>query len=71
MPPCLFPYLVQDLNLKLGLGLPDSPKCLFLTALNSIKESLAQNIKLLGLDVAILTEPNAKEILSSKEGRRQ
>ena len=67
MPPCLFPYVVSDLNEKLNLGLTDSPKCLFMTALNSVKESLANNILSLGLNAAILTGSNAAELLSSKE----
>ena len=58
--------MVSDLNQKLNLGLSDSPKCLFLTALNSVKDSLYHKIMSMGLDVGILTKSNAAEMLNSK-----
>ena len=57
---------MEDLNNKLNLKLSDSPKCLFLTALNSIKDNLAQKMNSLGLHAAVMTSNNAAEVLNSK-----
>ena len=50
----------------LNLGLPENPKVLILTALNSIKDSLAENMMCLGLDASVLTIGNAKQVLESQ-----
>ena len=65
LPGCLFPYLVEELKANLDLNLPANPKCLFLTPLNSIRDSLSKNMKSLGLDAEILTKSNAVEVLKS------
>ena len=69
LPPCLFPYPVEELNSMLSLDFVRSPKCLLLTALNSIRDSLAQKLQSLGLGAEILSVSNADEILESKEAK--
>jgi hypothetical protein len=59
--------LVEDLNNTHNLGLPDFPKCLFLSALNSIKDSLAANMVNLGLGAEVLTAANTESVLKSEE----
>ena len=66
LPPCLFPYLVEDLKMHHDVDLPSCPKCLFVTALNSIKGSLSMKLSKLGLDAEIITKENADELLTSK-----
>ena len=48
------------------MGLPELPKCLFVTALNSLRESLSMSMKTLGFDAEIITLTNCKSILKSK-----
>ena len=48
------------------MGLPERPKCLFVTALNSLRESLSKNMKTLRFDSEIITPTNCKAILKSK-----
>ena len=69
LPQCLFPYLVEELNSVQTTGLSLTPKGLFLTALNSIKNSLAQNMKSFGLNTAVLSVSNATEVVKCKSVR--
>ena len=66
LPPCLFPFIVQELNRSITL-LVKNPKCIFLTALNSIKESLANKMNFLGLKSTVLTSENCKDASKSEE----
>ena len=65
MPPCIFPYLVEDLR-KDCLDLPLYPKCLFVTALNSLKSSLSNKMSQLGLEAEVVSQQNVEQILNSK-----
>ena len=65
LPPCMFPYVIEEINRR-GVCLIENPKCIFLTALNSIKDSLAKNMCSIGLAATVLTSDNCKEVLKSK-----
>ena len=58
--------MVEELN-KSTVLLVKNPKCIFLTALNSIKDSLADKMNFLGLKSAVLTSDNCKDVLKSEE----
>ena len=62
----MFPFVVEELN-KSTVLLVKNPKCIFLTALNSIKDSLADKMNFLGLKSAVLTSDNCKDVLKSEE----
>ena len=62
----MFPYVVEALSIEQNLAFVSRPKCLFLTALNSIRDSLAENMNKLGLDAVILTLENCKEVVQSE-----
>ena len=64
LPVVIYPQILRSLN-KLGYKFPSQPKVLFVTALNSLKLSLVNNVKSLGLDAEAVTSENLQDLLSS------
>ena len=64
LPAVIYPYILKELN-KLGYKFPVDPKAIFVTALNSIKVSLVNNVKNMGIDAVAVTSENIKEIIDS------
>ena len=58
--------MVADLRDTHSLDLPLRPKCLFITALNSIKDSLSQKISDLGLNAEVVIKLNVSEVFKSE-----
>ena len=58
---------MEDLDSKYNLGQPKAPKCLLMTALNSIKQSLLKGLRDTGLQAEALTSENAREVVKSRE----
>ena len=65
LPPVLLPSILNELG-KLGYGhFPETPRVLFVTALNSIQSSLVSNMETLGIKCAALSYTNVNEVLIS------
>ena len=64
LPLIIYPDILKCLN-SLGYNFPSEPKVLFVTALNSLKESLVNNAKTLGLRAEAVTSDNLEGLLSS------
>ena len=65
LPIVIFPELLKCLN-SYGYSFPPQPKVLFVTALNSLKESLVNNTKTLGLNAEAVTGDNLESLLKSE-----
>ena len=61
--------MVADLRDTHSLDLPLLPKCLFITALNSLKDSLSKKISDLGLKTEVVTTLNVSEVFKSESVR--
>ena len=64
LPAVIFPAILKQLN-SVGYKFPTNPKLLFLTALNSLKLSLVNNVKRLGIDCEAVTRENIQNLLES------
>ena len=64
LPAVIYPDILKYLN-SLGYSFPASPKLLFVTALNSLKLSLVNNVKSIGINCEAVTSENLKELLDS------
>ena len=64
LPTVIYPDILKYLN-TLGYRFPANPKLLFVTALNSLKLSLVNNVKSIGIDCEAVTSENLKELLDS------
>ena len=64
LPIVIYPEILKHLN-SIGYHFPSKPKVLFLTALNSLKLSLVNNVKTLGLNAEAVTSENLEELLNS------
>ena len=60
----IYPSVLKLLT-KIGYSFPSNPKVLFITALNSIKLSLVNNVKAMGIDCEAVTVDNIKILLDS------
>lgn len=69
IPPCLFPYVVDELRVQHSVLASVQPKCLLLTALNSIRDNILMKIRKMGLDVDIVTSGNVNDLTKSKKIR--
>ena len=64
LPAVIFPSILSKLS-SLGYNFPSNPKLLFITALNSLKLSLVNNVKALGIDCEAMTSENVDALLDS------
>ena len=64
LPAVIYPDILKCLN-SFGYSFPSNPKLLFVTALNSLKLSLVNNVKSVGIDCEAVTSENLKELLNS------
>ena len=64
LPAVIFPEILKNLN-RQGYKFPSKPKLLFVTALNSLKLSLVNNTKAIGIDCAAVTTENVRNLLES------
>ena len=64
LPVVIYPEILKFLN-SLGYKYPVNPKLLFVTALNSLKLSLVNSTKALGVDCESVTSENIGELLKS------
>ena len=64
LPTVIYPRVLRKLN-GVGYTFPSNPKVLFITALNSIKLSLVNNVKAIGIDCEAATIENIKNLLQS------
>ena len=64
LPAVIYPEILKFLN-SLGYNFPLNPKLLFITALNSLKLSLVNNVKALGIDCEAVTSENLESLLIS------
>ena len=64
LPIIIFPDILKCLNSS-GYNFPKNPKVLFVTALNSLKESLVNNAKTLGLQAEAVTSENLESLIKS------
>ena len=64
LPIIIYPDILKCLN-SFGYNFPKDPKVLFVTALNSLKESLVNNAKTLGLHAEAVTSDNLESLLKS------
>ena len=64
IPPVLYP-LVQKALVKFGYTVPQKPKVLFVTALNSLQISLIGNLKAIGINCQAVTSSNVQGLLES------
>ena len=64
MPAVIYPDVLKFLN-SLGYDFPSNPKLLFVTALNSLKMSLVNHVKSIGISCEAVTSENLKELLTS------
>ena len=60
----IFPDILKCLH-SFGYSFPSNPKLLFVTALNSLKMSLVNNVKSIGVSCEAVTSENLKELLTS------
>ena len=65
LPPCLFPYIAEDLRRRHSVEVPVNPKCLMVTALNSIRGNMAVKLTNLGLAVRVVTSENVESVCQS------
>ena len=64
LPIVIYPDILKCLN-RFGYNFPKEPKVLFVTALNSLKQSLVNNVKSLGLRAEAVTSENIEALLKS------
>ena len=64
LPAVIYPEILKFLN-NLGYNFPLNPNLLFITALNSLKLSLLNNVKALGIDCEAVTSENLESLLIS------
>ena len=65
LPAVIFPDILKHLN-SVGYKFPSNPKLLFVTALNSLKLSLVNNVKSLGINCEAVTHDNIKKLMNSE-----
>ena len=65
LPTILYPEILKSLNTSHGYNFPANPKVLFVTALNSLQLSLANNVQALGLHCEVVTRDNIEAVLKS------
>ena len=65
LPIIIFPDILKCLN-NFGYSFPQQSKVLFVTALNSLKDSLVNNTKALGLNVEAVTSDNLELLINSE-----
>ena len=65
LPAVIFPEILKNLNGQGYYMFPSKPKLLFVTALNSLKLSLVNNTKAIGIDCAAVTTENVRNLLES------
>ena len=64
LPAVIYPDILKHLS-SLGYNFPSKPKVLFVTALNSLKLSLLNNVQTLGIDSEAVTSENVQDLLNS------
>ena len=64
LPVIIYPGILKFLN-SIGYQFPENPKLLFVTALNSLKLSLVNSTKTLGVSCESVTTDNITELLNS------
>ena len=64
LPVVIYPEILKFLN-SLGYKYPENPKILFVTALNSLKLSLVNSTKAIGVACESVTAENITELLKS------
>ena len=65
LPAVIYPDILKELN-SVGYKFPSNPKLLFVTALNSLKLSLVNNVKALGVQCEAVTHENIKVLMNSE-----
>ena len=64
LPAVIYPEILRELS-SLGYDFPSNSKLLFITPLNSLKLSLVNNVKALGIDCEAMTSENVDNLLNS------
>ena len=64
LPAVIYPDILKYLG-GMGYSFPDNPKLLFVTALNSLKLSLVNSVKRIGISCEAVTSDNLLELLNS------
>ena len=64
LPAVIYPDILKCLG-GMGYSFPDNPKLLFVTALNSLKLSLVNSVKRIGISCEAVTSDNLLELLNS------
>ena len=64
LPVVIYPKILKELN-SMGYNFPHNPKVLFVTALNSLKLSLINNVKAVGVNCEGVTSDNIQGLLDS------
>jgi len=64
LPGVIFPEVMKKLN-NMGYSFPQTPRILFLTALNSIQMSLVVNMSMIGVVCDVISKNNVKNLLAS------
>ena len=64
LPPVILPDLCQELK-EMGYKLPEKPRVLFVTALNSIQHSLVESTSKLGIRCAAVKSDNIQVVMKS------